>query len=739
MKVSLFLPMQGRNGEMIPGVKPLSQINYSDYFEYIKNGEWEKEVLNIRAKRASKTSAPGVTPSGTFSRRAAKSIIQHSGVIALDFDAKDNVSFPADQVACDPYCWALHKSISGNGWVLYVKIEPERHLEAYLALEKHFANEYGAIADPSGKDVGRFRFVSHDPDLLYNKDAAVWKKYLPKRNIMPQGKTYVHSESDIEHIINQVRARGIDLTSDYHDWLKIGMAIASKYSESGREYFHQISSVSIKYDQQDCDKKYTNFVKTSNGSVSIASLFWLAQLAGVEIKTSRTKHIERVVKMQRRVVGSSGGHADSLAAGEAAKKILEEIDGIDGEDVDSVIGQVMEMPVSDLTLDKGDDLIANTKEFLRSYNLKLNLVTRHIETNGNEITDRDYNSMYIKALELLTPPNSKGQKVSKELLISLIESDNTVEYHPFKDWFKEHANLDPSGVIEELFDCVKVQDFNVNGSVLSGREYLQKYGKKWLLSCIASWHGTYSVMMLVFTGQQNLGKTKFFRGLLPNGLQKYYAESSLDEGKDSEILMCKKAIICDDEFEGMNKGDYKRLKALISKQMFTVRRPYGRVAEDLPRYAVLCGTGNEEEIINDPTGNRRIIPVPVLDIDWERYALIDKDALWMELYNEWKTIGDDWMMSRADVKVLNQLTVKNEQTSIEEEMIQKYFSPPSEGGFTEFLTNTEIRDYIESNTAKIKISTKLLGLYLKKLGYERMPKKVNGSVKRGYNVVKVQN
>jgi predicted P-loop ATPase len=403
-----------------------------------------------------------------------------------------------------------------------------------------------------------------------------------------------------------------------------------------------------------------------------------------------------------------------------------------------VIDQVMELPAAALTLDKGDDLIANIKEFLRSYDLKLNLVTRHIETNGEDVTDKDYNSMYIKALEVLTPPSSKGPKVSKDLLISIIESDYTEEYHPFQDWFKAHSNLKPTGVIDELLNCVQVQDFITDGARISGNEYLQKYGRKWLLSCVASWHGTYSVMMMVLIGKQNLGKTKFFRGLLPKDLQRYYAESSLDAGKDSEILMCKKAIICDDEFEGMNKNDYKRLKALISKQTFTVRRPYGRVAEDLPRYAVLCGTGNEEEIINDPTGNRRIIPVPVKDIDWKKYEMIDKDALWMELYNEWKTVGDGWMMSRTDVQILNKLTVANEQTSIEEELIQQFFALPSEGGFTEYMSNTEIRNYIEMHTAKMKISSTKLGLYLKKLGFVKKMVKQNGMMKRGYEVVKTR-
>ena len=232
-----------------------------------------------------------------------------------------------------------------------------------------------------------------------------------------------------------------------------------------------------------------------------------------------------------------------------------------------------------------------------------------------------------------------------------------------------------------------------------------------------------------------IGKTNFFRGLLPDELKPYYAESSLDEGKDAEILMTQKAIICDDEYEGKNKQDYKRLKAFLSKQFFSIRKPYGRITEDLMRIAVLCGTSNEEEIINDPTGNRRIIPVPVTAIDWDKYKQIDKTALWMEIYNEWKKSGDDWMMTKAEVVALNKLTTRNTQVSQEEEAIWMFFDHPSNGGYVDAMTNTEIKNFIEMNT-RLRLSQTKLGLVLKKCGFEKFDRKIGGIKKQVYEVVK---
>src|SRR5690606_8591490 len=121
--------------------------------------------------------------------------------------------------------------------------------------------------------------------------------------------------------------------------------------------------------------------------------------------------------------------------------------------------------------------------------------------------------------------------------------------------------------------------------------------------------------------KQGTGKTEFFRRLLPPELRQYYAESKLDAGKDDAILMTQKLIIMDDEMGGKSKKESKHLKELTSKQVFTLREPYGRMNVDLQRLAVLCGTTNDLEILND-LHNRRQIPIEVYGIDHEAYNAI---------------------------------------------------------------------------------------------------------------------
>ncbi len=94
------------------------------------------------------------------------------------------------------------------------------------------------------------------------------------------------------------------------------------------------------------------------------------------------------------------------------------------------------------------------------------------------------------------------------------------------------------------------------------------------------------------------------------------------------------------------------MKELTSKQTFTLREPYGRVNVDLNRLAVLCGTTNDIEILNDPTGNRRLLPFEIESIDYEKYNAVDKTDLLMEAYQYYKD-GVKWELTPSNFARLN--------------------------------------------------------------------------------------
>lgn len=728
-----------KEGKLAPSTTPKANIEFEQYLSDIQHGTWEIEVLGYRKGQIKKLELPGVTPSGTFSYRSAKHLDTHSGFIGIDIDAKDQIEgtdfkqLRAD-LEKDPYTYALHSSVSGNGGiVVYVKIDPLKHLESFMGLEKYYLDQYRIIIDSSGKDVSRFRFVSFDPALYKNGKSKTFRAYIKKAQIEPQRHSFIFTENDLDHIFQQIENKWIDLTDNYHDWYRIGGALQKHYGgQKGRDLFHFVSQKSAKYDADAVDSLYNILEKRNADKVAnIGTFLWLCKNAGIEINTKRTEYAKRIATARRKSVGTSGGAKSEADAKSSAIKTLE-MEDISGPDVHEIVEQVFALPAGDLEA-KSDDVLADLKAFLTNFDIKFNEITRNYEMNGEPMNDRDYNSIYIKAVEQV------DDKITKDRLFSLIDSEHTPSYNPFTDFINKHRHIQPTGNFEALCRAIKYrQTIEDNGEEKEVNDYLEVFLKKWMLGVISSMHGTYSILILVFTGGQRAGKTKFFRGLLPDDLLPFYAESKLDEGKDSEILMTKKLIILDDEFGGKSKSDAKRLKELSSKQWFNIRRPFGRTSEDLRRLAVLAGTSNDEEVLNDPTGNRRIIPVNVLDIDHEAMEEIDKVALWMEIYHEWKADPEKFILTKEEIEILNRCTERNEEVTIEEDMFLSYFQKPTEGGFSEFLTTTDIKNIIETNHPNVRLIVKKLGQIIQKHGFKRTEQRVNGIKQKGYFVLRVK-
>ncbi len=717
-----------KEGKLAPSTTPKANIEFEQYLSDIQHGTWEIEVLGYRKGQIKKLELPGVTPSGTFSYRSAKHLDTHSGFIGIDIDAKDQIEGTdfaqlRTDLEKDSYTYALHSSVSGNGGiVVYVKIDPTKHLESFMGLEKYYLDTYRVIIDSSGKDVSRFRFVSFDPTLYKNGKSKTFRAYIKKAKVEPQRHSFIYSENDLDHVFRQIEDKWIDLTDNYHDWYRIGGALQKHYGgQKGRDLFHFVSQKSAKYDQKAVDSLYDILEKRSADKVAnIGTFLWLCKNAGIEITTKRTEYAKRIATARRKSVGTSGGAKSETDAKSSAIKTLE-MEDISGDDIVDVVNQVFALPAGDLDA-KSDDVLADLKAFLTNFDIKFNEITRNYEMNGEPMNDRDYNSIYIKAVEQV------DDKITKDRLFSLIDSEHTPSYNPFTDFINKHRNIHPTGNFEALCRAIKYrQTIEDNGEEKEVDDYLEIFLKKWMLGVISSMHGTYSILILVLTGGQRAGKTKFFRGLLPDDLMPFYAESKLDEGKDSEILMTKKLIILDDEFGGKSKSDAKRLKELSSKQWFNIRRPFGRTSEDLRRLAVLCGTSNDEEVLNDPTGNRRIIPVNVLDIDHEAMEEIDKVALWMEIYHEWKSDPEKFILTKEEIEILNRCTSRNEQVSIEREMLVQYFDHPRGEIDGHYLTCTQIKNIIEEKHHNVKTTTTKLGLELKRLGFDKRNRRVNGT------------
>lgn len=153
--------------------KVLKRIENSTYFELIESiqEEEDKEKRNEMKKKL-----PAICFSGKFSKRSDKAMIEHSGLICLDFDnfKNDEAMYDyRDFLQTDPYTYAVFISPSGNGLKVLVKIprDYEKHRQYFNALEQYYdVSEF----DTSCKNESRVCYESSDPEIFINKDSKEW-------------------------------------------------------------------------------------------------------------------------------------------------------------------------------------------------------------------------------------------------------------------------------------------------------------------------------------------------------------------------------------------------------------------------------------------------------------------------------------------------------------------------------------------------------------------------------------
>lgn len=710
MKISVFHKLPEKNQPH----KCDEVITILDFLSLIKHGKWKDQVDSIRKEEDKKKrdvlkkSLPAVTISGTFIERKQNNLAEHSGFICVDIDGFSDKS----PLLADPYTYALFRSASGNGLAVIVKINKEKHKESFRFLQNYYFNTWGVVVDPAPSNVASLRYVSFDPDLYLNEKSKQSKTQSDKPKAI-RSLPVVLGDDIAAEMVRECVSLGINIAPTYSEYLTLGFALANGFGESGRSFFHSLCSTSEKYNSQQADKQYDICLKGAHRSgVTVGSFYWMLKQNGIHIPATNNKPVQ-IASIAKKSGRTKEGVVDQLV----------QINGMNPHQAESLVNEVFSRPDISLQTVAGDPekLIESLMEWLKqNHPLRRNSITRIIEENGSEVKKERLNSIFLRARSIFNTPN-----VTYDLIERMIFSDFTPEFHPLREYIDRNRYRNSSGNISTLIRSIETDTNRA-----------EMFIRKWLISIIAAIDGYPVRYVLALVGGQNTGKTEWFRRLLPGALQKYYAESKLDAGKDDEMLMCQKLIVMDDEMGGKSKQDEKRFKELTSKSIFSLRAPYGRNNEDFKRLALLCGTSNDTEVINDPTGNTRVLPVHVISVDHELYNAVDKDELFMELVRAYES-GEGWQLNRDELSTLSESGREFEVTAYERELILNFYEIPEDQYSGEMMTATQIKDYIELHSKQRIMSMKRLGAELKSIFGKSTPKKASGKVLWQYYVKKI--
>ena len=150
----------------------------------IKEGTSKDLVKRIRSEKNKternelKKQLPAICFSGTFNKRNDNALLEHSGLICLDFDGYEKQKLlleDKDMLTKNKFVFSAFVSPSGNGLKVLVKIpaDAENHQNYFNSLEKYFNSVY---FDKTSKNISRVCYESYDPLIYINENSSIWDK-----------------------------------------------------------------------------------------------------------------------------------------------------------------------------------------------------------------------------------------------------------------------------------------------------------------------------------------------------------------------------------------------------------------------------------------------------------------------------------------------------------------------------------------------------------------------------------
>lgn len=293
--------------------------------------------------------------------------------------------------------------------------------------------------------------------------------------------------------------------------------------------------------------------------------------------------------------------------------------------------------------------------------LKYNLMTRNIELHpGAHTCDHPYNRK-IRVLDL----NGAKDHVSallgydpstNDCIVALDAVARVNSYHPVGEYLK---SLSTHQVNPDLIKNFPKHFFH-NDDPLQNQLFYRK-----LIACVARVMnpGVKDDSLLVLQGSQGVGKSSAIAALAngySNGKRFVADASSIAQGyvesdrirwfnddirsledKDELAKLSRFWLLELAEVDYLfSKKEVEQFKRFLSTTTDTFRPPYGRVNIEAERTCALFASTNKQEILKDPTGDRRYWVVEVKGkVDTDRIAAM-RDTIWasaLAAYNAGET------------------------------------------------------------------------------------------------------
>lgn len=320
------------------------------------------------------------------------------------------------------------------------------------------------------------------------------------------------------------------------------------------------------------------------------------------------------------------------------------------------------------------------------------------------VDERQLNGMIVDA-------RLKGIYCWNSAISTLVLSNKVEAYHPFRSYMDELPAWDGVDRVTPLLQRVSDDELWLGGA------------RCWLRAMVSHWMGekhshANSLMPILISRNQGLGKSTFCRMLMPDSLRTYYLDNlNLSPGASPEKRLINNGLINLDEFDKIGEKrqpDLKNLLQMLSVPVYRGKR-LGYVTE--PRLASFIATTNNPHILTDRSGSRRFLCVEVKQ--FISSEPLQHKQLYAQLKHELEE-GYPTYLNKNEEAAWQRHNRKFYQESLLEDVFHSCFRLPENVAEGEWLTAAHIfKIMVKHNSTALRgISAKRLSYHLRGLGLE---------------------
>ncbi len=364
------------------------------------------------------------------------------------------------------------------------------------------------------------------------------------------------------------------------------------------------------------------------------------------------------------------------------------VESVDEREVDKSSGDV-DKEGKELS----DNIMSMIGFLCKKYDFRYNSVMKCTEYRPKEKDYWGYQPVDARVQKRMTLEVQLANiRVSIKDVRNYLESDLLSTYNPVENFlFNCEGKWDGKDHIRALARTVPTDN-----------PYWEDWFYTWFLAMVDQWrtysHRKYgnSVAPLLIS-KQGYNKSTFCRSLVPPELQWGYNDNLvLSEKRQVLQAMCQSLVINLDEFNQISPQVQQGfLKNIIQLPSVKIKPPYGSHVQEFPRMASFIATSNMEDILSDPSGNRRFLGVELTGpIDVSQHP--NYEQLYAQALSALRA-GEKTYFDAEQTRQIMANNRKFEVLSPVDQYFDLYFDLTDDAKQGEYLTAAEIFQELKSH------------------------------------------